>query len=156
MTPQGQVTRIIKKKTKRIPTVQKDFTRILEEHPDLEQAKDSIRVSDTKPLFADFHILENFGLLVGTYKDEWNDKEVLSCDLFDQKGAYIARVTAPRYYLWSQHAVDWEKRNRLFKNGKCYSIVAVEKGEALALVRHAFELRWPREKRPGPSDQAPR
>ena len=152
MTPQGQVTRIIKKKSKRIPTVQKDFTRILEEHPDLEQAKDSIRMSDTKPLFADFHILENIGLLVGTYEDEWNDKEVLSCDLFDQKGAYLARVTAPRYYLWSQHAVDWEKRNRLFKNGKCYSIAAVEKGEALALVRHAFELKWPQEMPPRLSD----
>lgn len=156
MTLQGQVTRIIKKKAKRIPTVHKDFTCILEEHPDLEQAKDLIRMSDSKPLFADFHILENIGLLVGTYEDEWNEDGVLLCDLFDQNGVYVARITAPRYYLWSQHGVDWEKRNRLFKNGKCYSIVAVEKGEALALVRHSFELRWPLEKRPKLSDQGPR
>jgi len=136
--------------------VHKDFTRILEEHPDLEQAKGSIRMSDAKPLFADFHILENIGLLVGTYEDEWNEDGALLCDLFDQNGVYVARITAPRYYLWSQHGVDWEKRNRLFKNGKCYSIVAVEKGEALALVRHAFELKWPQEMPPKLSDQAPR
>jgi len=152
ITPQGQVTRIIRKKTKRIPTTQEDLANILEEYPDLGQAKDSLRMSDTKPLFADFHILENIGLLVGTYEDEWNDKGVLSCDLFDQNGVYIARVTAPRYHLWSQHGVDAEKRNRLFKNGKCYSVVPVEKGEALALVRHSFELSWPQEKRPGLSD----
>lgn len=156
ITPQGQITRIIRKKAKRIPTAQKDLTNILEEHPDLEQAKDALRMSDTKPLFADFHILENIGLLVGTYEDEWNDKGVLLCDLFDQNGVYIARVTAPRYYIWSQLGVDAEKRNRLFKNGKCYSIVSVEKGEALALVRHSFELRWPGEKPPGLSYQVPR
>lgn len=147
ITPQGQVTRIIRKRTNRIPTAQEDLANILEEYPDLRQAKDSLIMSDTKPLFADFHVLKNIGLLVGTYEDEWNDKGVLSCDLFDQNSVYIARVTAPRYYLWSQHGVDAEKRSRLFKNGKCYSVVPVEKGEALALVLHSFELRWPQEKR---------
>jgi len=143
MTPQSRVTKIIRKKARRIPAAQKDMTNILEEHPDLAQAKDALSMSDAKPFFADFHILENLGLLVGTYEGEWNDQGVLLSDLFDQNGTYITRVSTPRYYLWSQHGVEAEKRNRVFKNGKCYSVVSINKGEALSLVRHAFESRWP-------------
>lgn len=146
MTPQGRVTRIVRKKAKRIPAVEKDLVKILEDYPDLKQAKDSLRISSAKPFFADFHVLDNIGLLVTTYKDEWNDEGILFCDLFDQRGVYIAMVKVPRYYSWSQHNVEFEKRNRIFKNDKCYSIMPIEKGEALALVRHSVELKWPRAK----------
>lgn len=146
MTPQGRVTRIVKKKAKRIPSAEKDLANILEDYPDLKQAKDSLRISPAKPFFADFHVLDNVGLLVTTYADEWNDRGFLFCDLFDRNGVYIAVVKVPRYYVWSQHAVEFEKRNRIFKNDKCYSIVSVENGEALALVRHSVELKWPQAK----------
>jgi hypothetical protein len=107
-------------------------------------------MSKTKPFFLDFHILDRIGLLVGTYEDEWNDQGTLSCDLFDQDGFFIAKIKVPRYYYSKDQDNISEQRNRLFKNGRCYSLVYNEKDEALELVRHSVELKWPQPK-PGRS-----
>ena len=103
-------------------------------------------MSKTKPFFLDFHVLDKIGLLVGTYEDEWNEKGILSCDLFDQDGLYIAKVKVPRYYCLKDQDNFSEQRNRLFKNGRCYSLVYNEKDEVLELVRHSVELKWPKSK----------
>jgi hypothetical protein len=136
ISPSGQVERLIRKKTKRIPTTEKDRARILENHPDLKEAV----MAETKPFFLDFHVLDQIGLLIGTYEDEWNAERVLVCDLFDMDGVYITRVKIPRYYT-RDHDIISEQRNRLFKKGFCYSIVYNTKADGLELVRHSFELK---------------
>jgi hypothetical protein len=139
MTSEGQVSKIIRKKAKRIHTAKKDRANILEDFPELKEWE----LAETKPFFLDFHVLDKIGLLVGTYEDEWNEEGIIHCDLFDEDGVYIAKVKAPRYCYSKDQDLITEQRNRIFKNGYCYSIISVEKGEALGLVRHSVELRWP-------------
>jgi hypothetical protein len=145
LTPEGRVIKIIKKKAERIPTTKQDLTNYLEAFPEM---KDQDReMAKTKPIFLDFHVLDKIGLLVGTYEDEWNNQGMLYCDLFDQDGVYIAKVKVPRYYYSKDQDSISEQRNRLFKNGRCYSIVYNEKDEALELVRHSVELKWLKRKK---------
>lgn len=144
MTPEGRIKKIIRKKGKQIPTAAKDWTNILEDNPDLKEARDVLKMAEIKPFFAEFHVIDNVGLVVGTYEDEWNDQGFFICNLFSQDGVYIANVKVPRYHQWNQHGTYSEQRNRLFKNGRCYSLVYNEKDEALELVRHSVELKWPR------------
>lgn len=143
MTPEGRVIKIIKKKAKRIRTTSKDLGNYLKDFPEMKDQ--DYEMSETKPFFFDVHILDKIGLLVGTYEDEWNGEGILFCDLFDQDGFYIAKVKAPRYYAKDQD-VSSEQRNRLFKNGRCYSLIYNEKDETLELVRHSVELKWPQPK----------
>jgi hypothetical protein len=131
----GSVRKIIRKKAKRIPTTEKDRALILETYPDLREAV----MAETKPYFFDFHVLDKIGLLVSTHEEEWNDQGIFVCDLFDQDGIYIAKVRVPRYYT-RDHDIMSEQRNRLFKNGYCYSIIYNEKEDTLELVRHSVKL----------------
>lgn len=144
----GRLKKIIKKKGSRIATTKQDQVNLMKDFPELK-GQDS-EMSKTKPFFLDFHILDRIGLLVGTYEDEWNDQGTLSCDLFDQDGFFIAKIKVPRYYYSKDQDNISEQRNRLFKNGRCYSLVYNDKDEALELVRHAVELKWPQAK-PGRS-----
>ena len=130
----GKVERIIGKRARRIPTTKKDRTSNLEKYPDL---KDSV-MAEAKPFFLDFHVIDKIGLLVGTYEEEWNERRTLVCDLFDPDGVYIAKVEIPRYYT-KDHDILSEQRNRLFKNGYCYSIVYNDKLDSLELVRHSVK-----------------
>jgi hypothetical protein len=138
MSSDGRVNRVIRKRAMRIRTAPRDRTRMLEENPNL---KDAI-MAGTKPFFLDFHVLDKIGLLVGTYEDEWNAEGVIVCDLFDRDGVYVAKVKIPRYYT-RDHDIISEQRNRLFKNGYCYSIIYNTKADGLELVKHSFELKWP-------------
>jgi hypothetical protein len=148
MNSEGQVTKIIRKKGARLPTTKKDQARLIKNFPELERL--DTELARTKPFFFDFHVLDKIGLLVGTYEDEWNDQGTLTCDLFDLDGVYIAKVKVPGYlYAKDQDNIS-EQRHRIFKNGRCYSLVYNEKDEALELVRHSVELKWP----PGKSNRA--
>lgn len=140
----GQLKKIIKKKGSRILTTKQDLANLLKDFPELK-AQDS-EMSKIKPFFLDFHVLDKIGLLVGAYENEWNNKGILNCDLFDHDGVYIAKVKVPRYYYSKDQDSISEQRNRLFKNGRCYSLVYNEKDEALELVRHSVELKWPKPK----------
>ena len=145
-TSEGRVKTIIRKKTNRIPTTKKDRTNLMKYFPNLKEM--DLDISKIKPFFFDFHVLDNIGLLVGTYENEWNEEGVLYCDLFDQDGLYIAKVKVPPYYYWVDQDNVSEQRNRLFKGGRCYSIVYNEKEETLELVRHSVELKWRNQSRP--------
>jgi hypothetical protein len=147
-TSDGQLKKIIKKKGRRIPTAKQDLANLMKDFPELKEQ--DTEMSETKPFFLDFHVLNKIGLLVGTYVNDWNSKGILNCDLFDQDGVYIAKVKVPRYYYSKDQDSISEQRNRLFKNGRCYSLVYNEKDEALELVRHSVELKWPQPK-PGRS-----
>jgi hypothetical protein len=140
ITPDGQPSIVIRKKAKRIPTTEHDRANFLRDFPELKQATE---MAETKPFFLDFHVLDGIGLLVGTYGDEWKEGRAILCDLFDREGTYIAQVRVPRYYSKDQDAIS-EQRNRLFKNGCCYSIIYNKKEDSLELVRHSVELIWPR------------
>lgn len=140
ITSNDQLKKIIKKKGVRIPTTKQDLANLMKDFPELK-GQDS-EMSKIKPFFLDFHVLDKIGLLVGTYENEWNNKGILNCDLFDQDGVYIAKVKVPRYYYSKDQDSISEQRNRLFKNGRCYSLVYNEKDEALELVRHSVELKW--------------
>jgi hypothetical protein len=141
----GRLKRIIRRSGSRIPTTEQDLANMIREFPERKDQEQEI--SKSKPFFVDFHVLDKIGLLVGTYDSEWNDKGLMTCDLFDLDGVYIAKVTVPRYYyLRDQDSVS-EQRNRLFKNGLCYSIIYNDKDDTLELVRHRVELKWPRETR---------
>ncbi len=144
ITSNGQLKKIIKKKGVRIPTTKQDLASLMKDFPELK-GQDS-EMSKIKPFFLDFHVLDKIGLLVGTYENEWNNKGILHCDLFDQDGVYIAKVKVPRYYYSKDQDSISEQRNHLFKNGRCYSLVYNEKDEALELVRHSVELKWPKPK----------
>jgi len=144
ITSNGQLKKIIKKKGSRIPTTKQDLANLMKDFPELK-GQDS-EMSKIKPFFLDFHVLDKIGLLVGTYENEWNNKGILNCDLFDQDGFYIAKVKVPRYYYSKDQDSISEQRNRLFKNGRCYSLVYNEKDETLELVRHSVELKWPKPK----------
>lgn len=109
-----------------------------------ERTEGDQEISKTKPYFVDFHVLDNIGLLVGTFENEWNTNGTMTCDLFDLDGAYIAKVTAPHYYYLRDQDSISEQRNRLFKGGRCYSIIYNDKRDTLELVRHSVELKWPR------------
>ena len=141
LTSDGLLKKIIRKKTNRIATTKQDWINMMRDFPEWKEQNPEI--SKTKPFFFDFHVLDKIGLLVGTYEDEWNDQETLVCDLFDQDGVYIAKVRIPRYYYAKDQDTLSEQRHRVFKNGRCYSIVYNEKDEALELVRHSVELKWP-------------
>jgi hypothetical protein len=138
LAPDGRQELIIRKKAARIQTTEKDRLKSLKKFPELKEAK----MAKTKPFFLDFHILKGIGLLVGTYEDEWNESETIVCDLFDQDGGYIAKVRAPLYYYKDYDLIS-EQRNRQFKDGRCFSIIYDEKADALKLVRHIIECRWP-------------
>ena len=138
LSSDGSVQKIIRKQTKRIPTAAKDRALILEMYPDLREAV----MAETKPYFLDFHVMDKIGLLVSTYEEEWNDQGMLVCDLIDRDGAYIAKVRVPRYYT-RDHDIMSEQRNRLFRNGYCYSIIYDEKADALELVRHSVKIAGP-------------
>jgi hypothetical protein len=140
MAPDGHLNSIIRKRVQRIPTTEKDRANFLRDFPEFKQARE---MAATKPYFLDFHVLDGIGLLVGTYADEWNEAGTILCDFFDREGAYIAEVRAPRYYSRDQDAIS-EQRNRLFKNGCCYSLEYNKQSDSLELVRHRVELRWPR------------
>jgi hypothetical protein len=144
ITSNGQLKKIIKKRGSRIPTTKQDLASLMKDFPELK-GQDS-EMSKIKPFFLDFHVLDKIGLLVGTYENEWNNKGILHCDLFDQDGVYIAKAKVPRYYYSKDQDSISEQRNRLFKNGRCYSLVYNEKDEALELVRHSVELKWPKPK----------
>jgi hypothetical protein len=144
----GRLKKIIKKKGSRIATTKQDQVNLMKDFPELK-GQDS-EMSKIKPFFLDFHVLDKIGLLVGTYENEWNNKGILHCDLFDQDGVYIAKVKVPRYYYSKDQDSISEQRNRLSKDGRCYSLVYNEKDEALELVRHSVELKWPQAK-PGRS-----
>jgi hypothetical protein len=135
LSSEGRVEKIIRKKAKRIPTTTKDRTLILENYPDLKEAA----MAATKPYFLDFHVLDKIGFLVSTYEEEWNDQGIFECDLFDRDGVYIAKVRVPRYYT-RDHDIMSEQRNRLFKNGYCYSIIYNDKRDTLELVRHSVRM----------------
>jgi len=141
MTPEGRVTKIIKKRETRIPTTKKDLAHLMRNFPEFERLDREL--TKTKPFFFDFHVLDKIGLLVGTYEDEWNDQGILTCDLFDIEGVYIAKVKVPNYYYAKDQDNISEQRHRIFKNGRCYSIVYNEKDEGLELIRHSVELKWP-------------
>ncbi len=149
-TSDGRLKKIIKKKGGRIGTTKQDLANLLKEFPELREQ--DFEMSKTKPFFLDFHVLDKIGLLVGTYEDEWNEQGVLSCDLFDPDGVYIAMVKVPRYYYSKDQDLISEQRNRIFKNGRCYSLVYNEQDDALELVRHSVELKWPQAK-PSRSDK---
>ena len=143
-TPDGRLSQIIRKKASRIPTTKRDRDRMMRDFPELKNQNPEI--SKTKPFFFDFHVLDQIGLLVGTYEDEWNDQATLSCDLFDFNGRFLAKVKVPRYYYAKDQDAISEQRNRIFRNGRCYSIVYDEDDDALKLVRHSIELKWPMER----------
>jgi len=100
-------------------------------------------LSETKPFFLDFHLLEGIGLLVSTYENEWNAERVIFCDLFDPDGIYLAKVKVPQYFYWNHHELIAEQRNRLFRNGRCYSITYNQEDDFLELVRHRVRLILP-------------
>ncbi|MDH4195824.1 MAG: hypothetical protein OEW05_00295, partial [Candidatus Aminicenantes bacterium] len=133
----GTVERIIRKKAGRIRTAKSDRAFLIENYPDLKESA----MPEVKPYFMDFHVLDKIGLLVGTYEDEWNDQGFLVCDLFDQDGIYIAKVRVPRYYT-RDHDIMTEQRNRLFRNGYCYSIIYDDQTDYLGLVKHAVKFVW--------------
>jgi hypothetical protein len=142
LSSDGGLGLIIRKKATRFQTKEKDRLNSLKNSPELKEAK----MAKTKPFFLDFHVLDGIGLLVGTYEDEWNDTGAILCDLFDRDGVYIAKVSAPRYHYKDYDLIS-EQRNRLFKDGRCYSIVYDEKTDTLKLVRQVVECRWPAAKR---------
>ena len=144
LSSDGQLKKIIKKKGSRIPTTKQDLANLTKDFPELKSQ--DLEMSKTKPFFLDFHVLDKIGLLVGTYENEWNEQGILSCDLFDQDGLYIAKVKVPQYYCSKDQDNFSEQRNRIFKNGRCYSLVYNEKDDALELVRHSVELKWPQAK----------
>jgi hypothetical protein len=137
----GRLKRIIKKRGRRIPTTKQDLANMIREFP--ERKEQYQEMSKSKPFFIDLHVLDKIGLLVGTYENEWNDKGLMTCDLFDQEGVYVAKVTVPRYYYLRDQDSISEQRNRVFKDGRCYSLVYNDKDGALELVRHRVELEWP-------------
>jgi hypothetical protein len=141
MNSEGRATKIIKKKGVRIPTTKKDLALLMKKFPELE--RQDRELAKTKPYFLDFHVLDKIGLLVGTYEDQWNDLGVLTCELFDFDGVYIAKVKVPGYlYEMDQDAIS-EQRNRLFKNGRCYSLVYDEEAESLKLDVHSVAWKQP-------------
>jgi len=140
LSPHGKLFRIIKKRAQPIKTTKGDRDHVLKEFTGLEEFKESLALSDTKPFFSSFHLLEGIGLLVSTYENEWNNEGVIYCDLFDPEGRYLAKVTVPQYYYWNQHELITEQRNRLFKNGNCYSIRFNRENDFLELVRHEVRL----------------
>ena len=142
LAPDGQLKLAMSKKSTRIQTTKKDRLNSQKNSPELKEAK----MAKTKPFFLDFHVLDGIGLLVGTYEDEWNDAGTILCDLFDQDGVYIAKVRAPRYYYKDYDLIS-EQRNRLFKDGRSYSIVYDEKVDTLKLVRQVVEYKWPAAKK---------
>lgn len=140
LSPDGKLIRIIKKRAQPIKTTKGDLDCVLNEYAGLKELQDSLILSSTKPYFSDFHLLEGMGLLVSTYENEWNEEGVIFCDLFDQEGLYLAKVTVPRYFYWNHHELITEQRNRLFKNGNCYSICYNQDNDSLELVRHRVSL----------------
>jgi hypothetical protein len=141
----GKLKEIIKKSGGRIPTTNQDLANMLKEFP---ERKDEYQdMSKSKPFFIDFHVLDKIGILVGTYENEWNSAGLMTCDLFDRDGVYIAKVMVPRYYYLRDQDSISEQRNRLFKGGRCYSLVYNDRDDVLELIRHRVELKWPQEKR---------
>lgn len=140
LSPDGELIRIIKKRAQPIKTIESDMDYVLKEYPGLEELEDSLSLSDTKPYFSSFHLLEGIGFLVSTYENEWNEERVIFCDLFDPEGKYLAKITVPQYYYWNHHELITEQRNRLFKNGNCYSIRYNQDNDFLELVRYRVRL----------------
>lgn len=147
LSPDGKLIRTIKKRAQPIKTTQSDLDCVIKEYPGLKELQDSLILSGTKPYFSDFHLLEGIGLLVSTYENEWNEEGVIFCDLFDPEGTYLAKVTVPQYFYWNHHELITEQRNRLFKNGNCYSICYNQDNDFLELVRHRVRLISPQPSR---------
>lgn len=140
LSPDGKLIRTIKKRAQPIKTTKNDMDFVLKEYPGLKSLEDSLILSETKPFFSDFHLLEGIGLLVSTYENEWNEEGVIFCDLFDPDGIYVAQVSVPQYFYWNHHELIAEQRNRLFRNGNCYSISYNQESDFLELVRHRVRL----------------
>lgn len=143
LSPDGQHKKTIMKEAPIIKPSEKDIEYVLKEYPGLREFKDTLIISDSKPCFSAFYLLEGIGMLVSTYEDEWNEEGVISCDLFNQEGVYIAKVVSPKYYYWNHHELISEQRNRIFKNGYCYSIIYNRETNFLELVRHRVKLIFP-------------
>lgn len=143
LSPDGQLKKTIKKEAPLIKPSEKDMEYVLKEYPGLQEFKDTLIISDTKPCFSAFYLLEGIGMLVSTYENEWNEEGIISCDLFNQEGVYIAKVVSPKYYYWNHHELISEQRNRIFKNGYCYSIIYNKETDFLELVRQRVKLIFP-------------
>jgi hypothetical protein len=141
-SPGRSIQTVIKKEAERILTAEEDLEKVIQNYPGIKAVEDVLRLSETKPYFSDFFIIKDIGFLVQTYENEWNNDELITCDLFNPGGKYMGKVEVPGYYHWNHHGLISEQRNRKIRNGKCYSIVFNEDKNYLELQRHKVYLQY--------------